>query len=54
LQQVNGIGPVFAHRLAQAKISSLEELLALSATQLASLLRTGPRRAANILQAAGE
>lgn len=54
LQRVNGIGPIFAKRLALANVTSLQGLRALSATQLASLLRTGPHRAANILQAAGQ
>jgi beta-lactamase superfamily II metal-dependent hydrolase len=52
LTEIEGIGPVFAERLRQAGISSPAQLLALTSQQLASILKTGIKRAEKILAAA--
>jgi hypothetical protein len=49
LQHINGIGPTYAARLAEAGIVTSEQLLALPSEKLADLLGTSVARAENIL-----
>lgn len=51
LQQVNGIGPVFAERLHAADVSTITAVAALSALRLAEILDINEGRAENILEA---
>ena len=52
LEQVHGIGPVFAGRLQREGINTLAGLTAVSAERLAAVLDVGVDRAAAILAAA--
>ena len=52
LQQVKGIGPVFAEKLRAAGIQSISALTAVSASDLAERLNIPESRATNILAAA--
>ena len=49
LQHVNGIGPTYATRLAEAGFQTAEQLLTLPAEKLAEILGTSVHRAENIL-----
>ena len=49
LQQVRGIGPVFAQKLQAVEIDTLAELTAVSSTQLAEILTISEGRAEAIL-----
>ncbi len=53
LQQIKGIGPVFATRLQEAGIHTILDVAKLSANQLAELLAIHPSRAKRILVEAG-
>lgn len=52
LEQVNGIGPIFAQRLCRAGIDTIKELLWLDAEKLAEILSIGLERSSAILIAA--
>ena len=53
LQQVKGVGPVFDGRLQASGITTIAQLAALPASELAELLDIGEQRAAAILADAG-
>jgi predicted flap endonuclease-1-like 5' DNA nuclease len=52
LETVRGIGPIFAARLRQARIDTLEKLAAASAERVAEILNIGDSRAEAILMEA--